>query len=151
MSGHARVYGNAQICENAKVFGNARVYENAKVFGNAHIYGRAKVHEHSRIYENAEVYGQAEVYKHAHVFGSAKIYVNAKICESVNEVAKMPTHVINPHKSLKISQKTLNFNSSETSEIFELLEIDPCSKEDFLSELKKRKDEKLKILEILNK
>ena len=55
VSGDARVYGYARVCDNAWVYGDAQVYGNAQVCDNAQVCGNACV------CDNAQVYGDAQV------------------------------------------------------------------------------------------
>ena len=77
--GHANVYGNAIVCDDAKVFGEANIFDNAEVYGDAMVLGRANVFGSANVFENAKVYGYANVYDNAIVDGYAEVYDHAKI------------------------------------------------------------------------
>jgi len=97
---NARVYGDAEVCDNAWVYGNARVYGNAWVCDNARVYGNAKV------YGNAGVYGDANVCDNAGVFENAKVYGNARV-----------------YGRLKLTGGCF-YHTKQKSEIMEKIEID---------------------------
>lgn len=88
---NAKVYGNANVFDNAiisdcaQVFDNASVWDNVKVFGNAIIRDTAEIYGQARIFDNAKIYGRAtvcsdaQVYGNAHVWGNTTVYGTAKV------------------------------------------------------------------------
>jgi carbonic anhydrase/acetyltransferase-like protein (isoleucine patch superfamily) len=91
ISGYANVYENARVSHSAKVFDNAEVYGNAvvsdkaKVFGKAEIYndalvcGDAKVSYEACVYDDAMVRGYAQIFGHAEIYGHAEVYEYAEV------------------------------------------------------------------------
>ena len=79
VSGNAKVYGHAVVCDDAVVCGNALVYDNAWVGCIAKVYGDAWVHGNAHVYDETQVCGNAEVCDDARVSGNAKISDNACI------------------------------------------------------------------------
>lgn len=67
IGGNARVWGKAQVVdeafvyENAKIFGDVLVYENARIFGNAVVCGVVLIHGGAAIYGNTMICGDANV------------------------------------------------------------------------------------------
>ena len=59
VSGDARVYGRAMVCDNAQVSGDAWVYGRAMVFDNSQVSGDARVSGNDRVSGNARVSGRA--------------------------------------------------------------------------------------------
>lgn len=74
---NARVYGNAQVLDNAAIFNNARVYGNAIVKENTNI------RDNARVFGNACVSGNAEVAEFAHICGDSCLHGQVKICGHV--------------------------------------------------------------------
>ena len=99
---NAKVYGNANVFDNAiisdcaQVFESASVWDNVKVFGNAkirdaaEIYGQARIFENAKIFgratvcSDAQVYGNAQVWGNTTVYGTAKVYGDAVVFENAN-------------------------------------------------------------------
>jgi len=79
VSGDARVYGRAMVCDNAQVSGDAWVYGRAMVCDNAQVSGDAWVYGRARVYGDAWVYGDARVSGNARVSGDAWVYGRAII------------------------------------------------------------------------
>ncbi len=75
----ARVYGNAEISENALIWGCSEIYGNAIICGNAEIYGNAEISENALIWGYSEIYGNAKICGNAEIYGYAKVYDNAEI------------------------------------------------------------------------
>ena len=87
----AKVYGNAQIFEdaiirdNAQIYGNAKVYceaeirDDAKVFGNAEVYDNALIENDAKVYDDAEICGDAWIYGNSKVYGKAQVKGNSEV------------------------------------------------------------------------
>jgi len=87
----AKVYGNAQVKDDASVEGEAQVYgsavlsDSARVSAEAHVYGNARIDSHCLVHNRAHVYGNAVVTGmgktngNSTVWQDAKVYGNAKI------------------------------------------------------------------------
>ena len=75
----AKVYGDAQVSENAEVSGRACVYDGAWVYDNASVSGDAEVYGNAFVYDHAEVYGHTKVSGDAEVSGYAKVYDKAEV------------------------------------------------------------------------
>jgi len=86
--GHAKVFDNAKIINDAVVEGKAEVFDNAiisdkaKVGGSAKIYCNAIIYRESGVYDNAEVYGNAEIGGNCIVLGHAKVYGNSGVYDN---------------------------------------------------------------------
>ena len=80
--GYAEVYNDALVFDNAEVYGNAKVYCNAKVYGKALVYGYVEVYGNTEVYDNALVFGNAEVWGNAKVYGKALVYNNAFVYDN---------------------------------------------------------------------
>jgi len=76
----AKVFGNAQVCNDAQVFNNAQVYGNARVSGDAWVFGNARVYGDARISGDSWVSGYARVSGDAWVYGAAWVYDNCPKC-----------------------------------------------------------------------
>ena len=93
----AKVYGTAQVTDNAvvtdeaEVFENARVMDRALVLDSAKVYGNSSISHKARVYRNAEVSDFANVTGHAFVDQNAKVFGTATVCEfaSVRGYAKV--------------------------------------------------------------
>lgn len=83
---NAKVYGNANVFDNAiisdyaQVFESASVWDNVEVLGNAIIRDTAEIYGQARIFDNAEIFGRAEVCSDAQVYGNAHVWGNATVC-----------------------------------------------------------------------
>ena len=80
ISGNAKVFDNAVVCNNAKVSGYAIVCGNTKVYRDAYVYGNALVCDNAVVYDKAEVCGNVAVCDKVRVFGNAQVCSNAKVC-----------------------------------------------------------------------
>lgn len=98
ISGYANVYENARVSHSAKVFDNAEVYGNAvvsdkaKVFGKAEIYNDALVCGDAKVSYEACVYGDAMVRGYAQIFGHAEIYGHAEVDEYAEVFGNAKVH-----------------------------------------------------------
>lgn len=98
----AKVYGSADVFEDALISYNAKVYGNAEVYGKASVYGVAKV------YENAQVYGNAKVCGKARVCGNAKVYGDTWVSDS----AKVLGHAVLSGKDKAIDKDIVNVDGN---------------------------------------
>ena len=76
----AKVYGDAQVFDNAWITNAAEVSDDAKVFGKAHVFGDALVSDNAMVFNNAEVCGNAHVFGDALVSDNVMVTINATVC-----------------------------------------------------------------------
>lgn len=83
--GFSRVFGSADISDNATIDGAYSPTKAAEVFGNATVHGKATISGYAKafgkadIYRNARVRGEAQVFDTAQVYGNAQVYGHARI------------------------------------------------------------------------
>ena len=75
----AKVYGDAQVYDDAWITNAAEVSDDAKVFGKAHVFGDALVSDNAMVTINATVCGNAHVYDDAWVSDNACVTSNARV------------------------------------------------------------------------
>lgn len=71
VANEAKVYGEAQVFENALVKDNAEIFGGSKVYGNAKVNNTAEVSNGAKVFGNAEISGDAKVIFGAEVYGNA--------------------------------------------------------------------------------
>ena len=71
--------GYIQSEECLSHFGDAWVSGHARVYGDAQVYGDALVSDHARVYGDAQVYGDARVCGHAQVYGRDAIFWASRV------------------------------------------------------------------------
>ena len=82
--GDSSVSGLSVVSDKAKVYGKAQVGENARVYGDAKVYGSSRVMNASIVGIAAKVFGKAVIGGNASISGDAKVYGNAVIFGDVN-------------------------------------------------------------------
>ena len=82
--GDSSVSGLSVVSDKAKVYGKAQVGENARVYGDAKVYGSSRVMNASIVGIAAKVFGKAVITGNASISGDAKVYGDAIIFGDVN-------------------------------------------------------------------
>ena len=81
----AKVYGYAEVSENAKLSKYTHVNGYAKVYGNARLSGVIYIYGHSHVYGDSHVGRYIQVGDYAHVCGNAHVSIaySARICGDI--------------------------------------------------------------------
>lgn len=68
-----RVYGNAQISDNARITGQTEVFEDAFIGGNVQISNAYAPNDHTQVYGQTELGGEVRTYGNVKFYGKAQL------------------------------------------------------------------------------
>ena len=125
---NAKVYGCAEVRDNALVEKHAQVFGSAKIHGNAWIHGKAKVFGNAQVFESGRVRSVAHVYGQAQVKGTAKVRGLSKIggnsvVDGVQVLGEWPYVFISKNKNKSKNKKCVGITSNPTTSQNSVLEV----------------------------